>query len=250
MDSQLITLTQRGSKPSKALDIFKKPDHVVRVTFETGEFFARDPGGAPRFYQVRLDVVPEASCLESKSLKQFLWAMMEEWGVDQGAKAGGLVGDLLMAVSDALRPRYCSVTLIDRDSRERVQLDVGNPEYLPARLSSYESQSSRVISKCPITGQPDFYLVTVSLVSTTPEIFEPNGAFRGLSLPNYLDAAIMRATWGQDKRGMFAEALAGKIAQGIFAQVQPDLCRVELEQSPRGGIKLIAVAEVKAAHSH
>ncbi len=242
MDSQLITLTQRGSKPSKVLDIFKKPDHVVQVTFETGEFFARDPGGAPRFYQVRLDVVPEASCLESKSLKQYWWAMMEEWGVDQGTTAPELADQFVGAVYDALQPRYCSATLIDRDSRECVQSHQGNPSCLPARLDSYQSQSGRVISKCPITSQPDFYVVTANL--------QPGSTFQGLSLPDYLDAAIMRATWGQDKRGMFAEALAGKIAQEIFVQARPDLCRVELNQSPRGGIKLIAIATVGKGETH
>jgi NADPH-dependent 7-cyano-7-deazaguanine reductase QueF len=243
MDAQqLTTLTQRGSKPSKVLDIFQRPDHVAQVTFETSELFARDPRGIPHFYQVRLDVVPEASCLESKSLKQYLWAMMEEWGVDPGTTAPDLADQLAGAVWGAIHPHYCSATLIDRDSRECAQAHRGNPNCLPARLDSYQSQSGRVISKCPITSQPDFYVVTVNL--------QPGSAFQGLSLPDYLDAAIMRATWGQDKRGMFAEALAGKIAQEIAVQVQPDVCRVELQQSPRGGIKLIAVAAVGKGETH
>ena len=242
MDAQLTTLTQRGSKPSKVLDIFQRPPRVVQVTFETDELFARDPDGDPRFYHVRLDVAPDTSCLESKSLKQFLWALMEEWGVDRGTTAPELADQLSDAVWEAIHPHYCSAMLVDRDSRECAQAHRGNPNRLPARLDSYQSQSSRVISKCPITGQPDFYVVSVNL--------QPSGSFQGLSLLDYLDAAIMRATWGQDKRGMFAEALAGKIAQEISVQVQPDVCRVELQQSPRGGIKLIAVAEVTKGETH
>ena len=238
MDAQqLTTLTQRGSKPSKKLDIFKKPDYVIQVTFETNELFARDPEGAPHFYQVRLDIVPDMNCLESKSLKQLLWALMEEWGVGQGITTPELAGQITGAVWEAVRPHYCDTVLIDRDTHECVQAPHGDPDRLPVRLDSYQSQSSRAISKCPITGQPDFYVVTASL--------QPGSAFRGLLLPSYLDAVIMRATWGAGKHGMFAEALAGKLARQLSTRVHADRCRVELDQSPRGGIKLIAVAEVR-----
>ena len=235
--AQLTTLTQRGSQPSKKLDIFKKPDHVIQVTFETNELFARDAEGAPHFFQLRLEIVPDESCLESKSLKQLLWALMEEWGVDQGITAPELAGQITSAVWEAVCPYYCNTTLTDRDTHECVQSPQGDPGRLPARLDSYQSQSSRAISKCPITGQPDFYVVTASL--------QPGSAFRGLLLPSYLDAVIMRATWGAGKHGMFAEALAGKLARQLSTRVHADRCRVELDQSPRGGIKLIAIAEVR-----
>jgi NADPH-dependent 7-cyano-7-deazaguanine reductase QueF len=203
---------------------------------ETHELFARDSEGTPHFYQVRLDIVPGESCLESKSLKQLLWALMEEWGVDQGITAPELAGQITDAVWEAVHPHYCNTALTDRDTHECVQVPHGDHGRLPARLNSCQSQSARAISKCPITGQPDFYVVTASL--------QPGSAFRGLLLSSYLDAVIMRATWGAGKHGMFAEALAGKLAQQLSTRVHADRCRVELDQSPRGGIKLIAVAEV------
>lgn len=84
-------------------------------------------------------------------------------------------------------------------------------------------------SLCPITGQPDFGTVTI-------EYSPDKKCIESKSLKLYL--------WGFRERGVFSEALAREILKEVKRAVDPLSARVIVEQDPRGGIGIRAVAEL------
>jgi 7-cyano-7-deazaguanine reductase len=70
-----------ASEPSKALEFFPNPatarDYEVR--FECPEFTCVCPKtGQPDFATMRISYVPDARCVELKSLKMYLWSFRDE----------------------------------------------------------------------------------------------------------------------------------------------------------------------------
>ncbi len=69
------------SQPSKTLETFPNPsshrDYEIR--FECPEFTCLCPKtGQPDFATIRIVYVPEATCVELKSLKVYLWSFRDE----------------------------------------------------------------------------------------------------------------------------------------------------------------------------
>ena len=95
--------------------------------------------------------------------------------------------------------------------------------------------SDEVVSKCPITGQPDFYTVEISL-RQTDKIIESK------SLKLWFQHLI--ETSFTEDFGIFCESLAVYIRDCICEAVKcsPDECQVALQQKSRGGISISAVA--------
>ncbi|HTY07182.1 MAG TPA: preQ(1) synthase [Gemmatimonadales bacterium] len=83
-------------------------------------------------------------------------------------------------------------------------------------------------SICPKTGQPDFGTVTITYV--------PNE--RCLE-----SKAVKYYLWSFRDVGSFCESLAARIADDVMYAVAPRRLRVEVYQSVRGGIALMARAE-------
>ena len=83
-------------------------------------------------------------------------------------------------------------------------------------------------SICPKTGQPDFGTVTITYV--------PNE--RCLE-----SKAVKYYLWSFREVGSFCESLAARIADDVMYAVAPRRVRVEVYQSVRGGIALMARAE-------
>jgi len=86
--------------------------------------------------------------------------------------------------------------------------------------------SDEVTSNCPITGQPDWYTVSIHI----------SGSRLGLeskSLKLYLQS------YRDD--GQFCEQFAHTIACDVQAVTQCEV-RVEVDQKPRGGVAIRAVA--------
>jgi 7-cyano-7-deazaguanine reductase len=83
-------------------------------------------------------------------------------------------------------------------------------------------------SICPRTGQPDFGSVVITY---TPD---------RLCLES---KALKYYCWSFRDEGAFCEDLAARIAEDVIYAVQPKAVRVEVHQSVRGGIALLAVAE-------
>jgi 7-cyano-7-deazaguanine reductase len=101
-------LGKRMNEPTKDLESFPKPDHVTVVRFTSDELTSFCPvTEQPDFNRVEIEYHPDQLCVESKSLKLYLWTFREERIFGEGL-AGTIAQDLV----DTLDPFYCKVTLI------------------------------------------------------------------------------------------------------------------------------------------
>jgi 7-cyano-7-deazaguanine reductase len=96
-------------------------------------------------------------------------------------------------------------------------------------VAHVEMSSDELTAVCPVTGQPDMYVATIS--------YTPQGlCLESKSLKLYL-------TSFRDQ-GAFCEALAVKIRDDVaqVLELEPDAVMVTLEQKARGGITISATA--------
>ena len=82
-------------------------------------------------------------------------------------------------------------------------------------------------SFCPVTGQPDYYTVSIDYV---PD----QHCIESKSLKLYL--------WHFRDRQIFAETLAVEIKDKIAAAIKPIRCTITAVQKSRGGIEITSVA--------
>lgn len=90
--------------PSKALETFPNPqadrDYTIRITLP--EFTCLCPKtGQPDFATLNLEYVPDALCVELKSLKLYIWAFRE-----QGAFHEAITNEILSDLVKATAPRF------------------------------------------------------------------------------------------------------------------------------------------------
>jgi 7-cyano-7-deazaguanine reductase len=100
-----------------------------------------------------------------------------------------------------------------------------NLEYFAVEptVAHIELESTELVSRCPVTGQTDFYKATIA--------YRPNGrALETKSLKLYL------ATFQQEPEGIFAEHLADRIAGDVAEATAAHGVAVTLVQNVRGGI--------------
>lgn len=101
-------LGKRVTGPSKELETFPRPPHTTEVTFTSDELTSFCPvTGQPDFNQVKIEYRPDELCVESKSLKLYLWSFREEQIFGE-ALASVIAAD----IAAVLRPHYCRVTLV------------------------------------------------------------------------------------------------------------------------------------------
>jgi 7-cyano-7-deazaguanine reductase len=96
-------------------------------------------------------------------------------------------------------------------------------------VKTVEMTSDELTAICPVTGQPDMYVVTIE--------YRPSAlCLESKSLKLYL------ARFRND--GVFAEALAVKIKEDVATvlEVEPAAVTVTLTQKARGGITITATA--------
>ena len=70
-----------SSTPSKELESFPNPapERDYEIRFDCPEFTCRCPKtGQPDFATIRIRYVPDALCVELKSLKLYLWSFRDE----------------------------------------------------------------------------------------------------------------------------------------------------------------------------
>ena len=95
------------NQPSKQLDTFPAPAHVTEVRFTSDELTAFCPvTHQPDFYTVELEYQPDQRCIESKSLKLYLWSFRADH-----CFAETLAGQMAQDIVDAIAPHYCCVVL-------------------------------------------------------------------------------------------------------------------------------------------
>lgn len=96
------------SQASKNLETFENPnqdiDYTIRI--DIPEFTCLCPKtGQPDFATIKLEYVPERSCIELKSLKMYIWSYRNE-----GAFHEAVTNQMLQDFVKASSPRFMRVT--------------------------------------------------------------------------------------------------------------------------------------------
>ena len=100
----------RISTPNRRLETFPAPAHVKKVVLESDEVTSLCPvTGQPDWETIRIEFEPGAFCIESKSLKLYLWSFREE-----GAFCEELAARIAKDVYEAARPRRTTVTVTQK----------------------------------------------------------------------------------------------------------------------------------------
>ncbi len=108
MENEFRALGKPMNVPSKELDTFPRPEYVTVVRFTSDELTSFCPvTEQPDFNKVEIEYHPDQLCVESKSLKLYLWTFRDERIFGEGL-ASTIASDLV----EALDPHYCKVTLI------------------------------------------------------------------------------------------------------------------------------------------
>ena len=96
-----------ATTPARTLETFpnSNPERDYEIAFEAPEFTCLCPmTGQPDFATIRIRYVPDATCVELKSLKLYLWSYRDE-GTFHEAVTNKIANDLIAA----LDPRYLYV---------------------------------------------------------------------------------------------------------------------------------------------
>ena len=96
------------SQPGKTLDTFPNPkaERDFHIHMEVPEFTCLCPlTGQPDFATILIDYIPDALCVELKSLKLYMWSYRNE-GVFHEAVTNRILDDLFAATA----PRFLRVT--------------------------------------------------------------------------------------------------------------------------------------------
>lgn len=97
-----------SSHPSKTLETFRNPeqnrDYTIRI--RVPEFTCLCPKtGQPDFAELTFEYVPDALCVELKSLKLYIWSFRNE-GAFHEAVTNQILDDLVAAIA----PRFMRLT--------------------------------------------------------------------------------------------------------------------------------------------
>jgi 7-cyano-7-deazaguanine reductase len=96
------------AQPSTALETFPNPqrerDYTIRMSIP--EFTCLCPRtGQPDFATLELEYVPDATCVELKSLKLYIWSFR-----DRGAFHESVTNEILEHLVTAVAPRFMRLT--------------------------------------------------------------------------------------------------------------------------------------------
>ena len=106
-DDDLTLLGQPVRHPVEHLESFPAPDGCTRVRFTSDELTSLCPiTGQPDFSSVEIDYQPNLRCIESKSLKLYLWSFR-----DKAAFCEQLAVDIATEVRLAIEPVHVRVTV-------------------------------------------------------------------------------------------------------------------------------------------
>ena len=109
-DRQLTILGSTVRHPVEHVEVFPAPDHVTLVRFTNDELSSMCPvTEQPDLSTVVIEYVPEQWCIESKSLKLYLWGFRER-AVFAEAMAAEIAGEVMLSAG----PKHVRVTLTQR----------------------------------------------------------------------------------------------------------------------------------------
>lgn len=95
-------------RPSKALETFDnpKPERDYTIRLDIPEFTCLCPlTGQPDFATLKLEYIPNALCVELKSLKLYIWSFR-----DEGAFHEAVCNRILDDLATLLAPRFMRLT--------------------------------------------------------------------------------------------------------------------------------------------
>ena len=108
-----MELTVLGHTVRHAIDhveVFAAPDHVTTVRFATDELSSMCPvTQQPDLSHLVIEYQPDQHCVESKSLKLYLWGFR-----DRSVFAEAMAAEIAAEIMLSARPRHVTVTLTQR----------------------------------------------------------------------------------------------------------------------------------------
>ena len=106
----LTILGRSVREPVEHVECFPAPAHVTSVRFTYDELNSMCPVTAqPDLSNVVIEYEPDAACVESKSLKLYLWGFR-----DRAVFAEALAAEIAGEIMDSARPLRVTVTLTQR----------------------------------------------------------------------------------------------------------------------------------------
>jgi 7-cyano-7-deazaguanine reductase len=107
---ELTVLGRTVRHPIEHVEVFPAPANVTRVSFTTDEVGSLCPvTQQPDLSRVVIEYVPGEWCVESKSLKLYLWSFR-----DREVFAEALAAEIAGEIMATARPRQVVVTLTQR----------------------------------------------------------------------------------------------------------------------------------------
>lgn len=108
--ASLSVLGRTVRHPLEHVECFPAPLHCRVVRFRTEELTSVCPvTGQPDLSSVEIEYEPEAACIESKSLKLYLWSFR-----DRAVFAEALAAEIAGEVMQSAQPKRVTVTLTQR----------------------------------------------------------------------------------------------------------------------------------------
>ena len=108
-----MSLTVLGNtvrEPIDHVEVFPAPEHVTSVTFTSDELSSVCPvTEQPDLSTVTIEYAPNEWCVESKSLKLYLWGFR-----DRAVFAEALAAEIAGEVMTTAKPAHVTVTLLQR----------------------------------------------------------------------------------------------------------------------------------------
>lgn len=106
-DEELTVLGRQVREPVRHLECFEAPAGCTLVRFTTDELTSMCPiTGQPDFSSLLVEYEPDGRCVESKSLKLYLWSFR-----DRGIFAEGLAAEIAAEVMRATAARRVKVVV-------------------------------------------------------------------------------------------------------------------------------------------
>lgn len=108
MEFNVLGKTTRG--PMRALETFEKPPSVHTVVMKSDEVTSLCPvTGQPDWETVTIEYAPDKLCVESKSLKLYLWSFREE-----GCFCESLADRIANDFFSACKPFWCKAIVTQK----------------------------------------------------------------------------------------------------------------------------------------
>lgn len=108
--SSLTVLGSTVREPIQHVEVFPAPAYVSSVTFTTDELSSMCPvTKQPDLSTVVIEYMPRSFCIESKSLKLYLWGFR-----DRAVFAEALAAEIAKEVMTTAQPQHVRVVLTQR----------------------------------------------------------------------------------------------------------------------------------------